>query len=271
MVSVGGLAGGGLSEPILAGCTKCGLPFVAGTIGPGGMTLGHGQNVYIGHLTTGPGSATMQGVQVQCSRCGSMGRVPDGVYGYVRRSRKVLRQITPEQSAAMLGAIRRYQSGQADEAEVEAATPEVARPFVLETLKKADKKYWLTILIAVLVFLAQWRMSDDSTQQVEQKVTAAARQQTEQDQQVEECIAESDGSDRCRARPVSRVFDNTINFRCRAEVGQERPLLVWLRQQVQALSRGQLVNVKSEVRRWTPGLPPAPKRLCPQLINATPD
>ena len=128
-----------------------------------------------------------------------MGRVPDGVYGYVRRSRKVLRQITPEQSAAMLGAIRRYQSGQADEAEVEAATPEVARPFVLETLKKADKKYWLTILIAVLVFLAQWRMSDDSTQQVEQKVTAAARQQTEQDQQVEECIAESDGSDRCQS------------------------------------------------------------------------
>ena len=102
-------------------------------------------------------------------------------------------------------------------------------------------------------------MSDDSTQQVEQKVTAAARQQTEQDQQVEECIAESDGSDRCRARPVSRVFDNTINFRCRAEVGQERPLLVWLRQQVQALSRGQLVNVKSEVRRWTPGFAPCPR------------
>ena len=118
-----------------------------------------------------------------------MGRVPDGVYGYVRRSHEVLRQITPQQSAAMLGAIRRYQDGQADEAELEAATPEAARPFILETLKKADRKYWLTILIAVLVFLAQWRMSDDSTQAIEQSAAAAAQQQTEQDRQVEECIA----------------------------------------------------------------------------------
>jgi SEC-C motif len=190
MVSVGGTSDGGQSEPILAECTKCGLPFVAGTMGPGGMTLGHGQDVYIGHMTTGPGGTTMQGVEVQCTRCGSMGRVPDGVYGYVRRSRQVLRQITPQQSAAMLGAIRRYQAGQADEAEVEAATPEAARPFILETLKKADKKYWLTILIAVLVFLAQWRMSDDSKQAIEQSVAAAAHRQTEQDRQVEECIAE---------------------------------------------------------------------------------
>jgi sirohydrochlorin ferrochelatase len=191
MVTIGGIQGGTPIEPILAECMTCGLPFVAGAMGPSGMQLGHGQDVYIGHMSTGPtgGVVSMQGVQVQCKRCGSMGRVPDGVYSFVKRGRQVLRQNSPQQTATMVAAIQRYQAGEADEAEVEAATPEAAKPLILEALKRADKKYWIGILLAVLFFLAQWHMSDDSTKAIENDVARAAHEQTEHDRQVEECVA----------------------------------------------------------------------------------
>ena len=70
MVSIGGMLDGGQSGTDPGGVHDARLPFVAGTMGPGGMTLGHGQDVYIGHMTTGPGGTTMQGVEVQCTRCG---------------------------------------------------------------------------------------------------------------------------------------------------------------------------------------------------------
>ena len=79
----------------------------------------------------------------------------------------------PEENLSMARALRRYEAGEIDEEQVETETPDVAKAFIRSTLQKADKKYWISLLLIVLIFLAQWRMSDDSTRAVEQSVGRA--------------------------------------------------------------------------------------------------
>jgi hypothetical protein len=162
------------TRPIIAECGGCRRPFVAGSGGGGSMTLGPpGSSVYISHMETRGGVVQMEGVKVSCPYCGEMGRVPDGLYDFVSETRQVFQRFTAEQNRAILLALRRYEAGEIDEAQVEAEAPAEALALIRSTLKEADKKYWISLLVMILICLVQWRMSDESTSAIEQRVEQA--------------------------------------------------------------------------------------------------
>lgn len=158
-------------KPIIAECGVCGRPFAAGSGGGGSMVLGPpGSTTYIGRMEMTGGVVEMEGVEVSCPYCGGMGRVPDGLYDFLSETTQVFQRLTPEQNRSMVHALRRYEAGDIDEAQVEAETPAEAKAFIRSTLKKADKTFWMSLLVMMLSFLAQWRMSDDSTTAIEESV-----------------------------------------------------------------------------------------------------
>ncbi len=120
------------------------------------MALGlAGQNVYIDHLEIGddPGVVEMRGVQVSCPYCHSMGRVPEGVYDYVRQAVRLFRELTPDQARELAETLQRHEVGEAGVAEVEAQTPVAARPLVRDALKREDKRFRIGVLLAILGLL----------------------------------------------------------------------------------------------------------------------
>jgi uncharacterized protein YecA (UPF0149 family) len=104
-----------------------------------------------------------------------MGRIPDGTYQYVREGIRVLRQLTPGQAQGLLQALKRYQDGNADEAEVQANTPAAAESVVRKAIANADKKFLVTILLTILLYLASSRSSSQGEHQLQQQIAQAQR------------------------------------------------------------------------------------------------
>jgi hypothetical protein len=116
------------------------------------MALGlGGQSVYIGHMQgKGPGVVELEGVQVSCPRCGSMGSIPNGTYDFVRKGMRLLRDLTPQQSRTLAESLRQFQADPSTEIEVDDALPEDTKAFLLSVFQKADKKFWAGILVGML-------------------------------------------------------------------------------------------------------------------------
>lgn len=186
------------------------------------MVLGPpGSTTYIGRMETRGGAVEMEGVEVSCPYCGEMGRVPDGLYDFVSETRQVFQHLTSEQSRSMVHALRRYEAGEIDEAQVESATPAEAKALIRSTLKKADKKYWISLLVMMLIFFAQWRLSNDSTKAIERGVDQAQlaiAQEYEQLNQHEQAVcneisemmrqadaASDESMDRTKRTPAARA------------------------------------------------------------------
>ncbi len=183
---------------ILASCSACGRSFVAGQFGADGMALGiAGQSVYIEHLESGPGGVQMQGVAASCPYCGGVGNIPDGTYQYVRDGLRVLRQLTPAEARDLLQALKRYQDGAADEAEVQSHTPAAAVSLVRRAVDNADKKFWITILLTILLYVLSNRSASQDHQQLQQQITQMQKvdeHQLQVEQEIAKMIQEAEHS-----------------------------------------------------------------------------
>jgi hypothetical protein len=160
---------------IIAKCSECLRPFVAGWAGNREIALGvGGGSMYVDELNLhGPGVVEMTGVQHSCPFCGGVGDVPDGIYAFVEQGYSLLRDLSPDQARALVAALRRYVRDEATEEEVSEAAPAAARPFIRSTLKRYDPKFWIPILLTLVLFVAQQRASSQQATRIEEVVRDA--------------------------------------------------------------------------------------------------
>lgn len=153
---------------LIAECTSCGRPFSAGSSGPGFMALGlGGQSLSIEHMQLrGDGTVNMQGVQVSCPHCGSLGRIPDGIYDFVRQGFRLLSRVSQDDAVRLTAVLRRYEQDQSDDDEVVGVAPVEARSFIQGVLARSDKKFWIGILLSLLIFIYQKYDSSATTKAV---------------------------------------------------------------------------------------------------------
>ena len=190
-------------RPVLAWCPVCEAPFHAGEFGGGVMALGpRGQDVYIGRMRqTAQGEVDLRGSTAKCPVCDNMGQIQDGLYdtvlGVVRESARIFRSLTTEESAALAEVLRQRQQGQVDDAAVVAATPSEAKDWIGKVLKRVDKKFWISILLAVLLAVQSNLSADSSTQSIQAEVARSehsTHQQigriNRQDEQLRELVQE---------------------------------------------------------------------------------
>jgi hypothetical protein len=159
-------------RPVLAWCETCKVPFTAGVFGGGGMALGlAGQSLYIGEMISGPEGVQISGTQAACPVCNTMGNVQDGLYdtvfGVIRQGRRILRTLTPTEAAALVEALRRRRRDEVEDDAVVEAAPESARPWLRDLLSKVDKKFWLSIILTLLIAIQAERGQRDSEHAVE--------------------------------------------------------------------------------------------------------
>jgi hypothetical protein len=130
--------------------------------------------MYVDELNLhGPGVVEMTGVQHSCPFCGGVGDVPDGIYAFVEQGYSLLRDLSPHQARALVAALRRYVRDEATEEEVSEAAPAAARPFIRSTLKRYDPKFWIPILLTLVLFVAQQRASSQQATRIEEVVRDA--------------------------------------------------------------------------------------------------
>jgi uncharacterized protein YecA (UPF0149 family) len=182
------------NKAVVAWCEVCKLPFAAGSFGAGSAKLGiRGQDVYIDHMVGFPGGFNIQGAEAKCPACGTMGRIQDGLYdtiqGVVRQSASVFGSLTLDEAARLIEILRRRQDDEVDDDAVVDATPAVAKPWVRSVLERVDKKFWIGILLSVLLFLYGNHLNQAATQSIE---TSIQKSETSTEQQVERLQRQND-------------------------------------------------------------------------------
>src|SRR6476469_6330210 len=92
-----------------------------------------------------------------CPKCGGFGRVPDGVYDVRDDTLQVVgsSDIPADTLQGLIATLESLRDGEASAEDVidkaEAEAPELV-PFIREMLAKGDSKFWLSALIAVLLW-----------------------------------------------------------------------------------------------------------------------
>ena len=220
---------------IIAKCNECLRPFVAGWAGNREMALGlGGGSMYVDELNLhGPGVVEMTGVQHSCPFCGGVGDVPDGIYAFVEQGYSLLRDLSPHQARALVAALRRYVRDEATEEEVSEAAPAAARPFIRSTLKRYDPKFWIPILLTLVLFVAQQRASSQQATRIEEVVRDAIARSDEHALVAERQIA-------ALREQIDRIVDEPISARAAAE--QERSVLVREWEEVRPLPPASLLD-----------------------------
>jgi SEC-C motif len=171
--------------PIVASCPKCGLMFPVSRAGPAGIAIGlPGQSLQIGKMYSTGSGLMIEDSTASCPKCGTPGRIPDGLYTFVREGFTFARSLTPSEAVAVVQALRAYRGGDASEEEVVAAAPPASATFLVSLLTKLDKKFWAGILLALI--LALWAKADTSHISLED---AAIEQQLQQISEEEQAIS----------------------------------------------------------------------------------
>jgi DNA-binding protein H-NS len=178
------------TKAVVAWCDACKLPFAAGRYGEGGMAIGFpGQTTHINHVTIGPGQVNLQGGLASCPACGAMGVIQEGAYdtvaGVVRETVKAFDNFTLVEAATLIEALRQRQDDKVDDATVINATPAKAKKWVQKVLKKGDKKFWIGILLSVLLFLYNAQLNASSTQSIELSVQRTGQETKQEIQHLE--------------------------------------------------------------------------------------
>lgn len=165
------------------------------------MALGlHGQSLSIEHMQLrGDGTANMEGVQVSCPHCGSLGRIPDGIYDFVRQGVRLLSRVSQDDAVRLAAVLRRYEQDQSDDDEVVGVAPGEVRSFIQGVLARSDKKFWIGILLSLLIAIYQKYDSSATTKAVHDHLDR--RFQT-----LEEQLHQLDESDRALSQQVSEML-----------------------------------------------------------------
>jgi hypothetical protein len=121
---------------LLALCEQCSTVFTADNIigGSGDVTF------TLTDTSVGP-----------CPNCGGMGRVPDGDYRMVKDTVQLLRGRSPEQLLRLVNVLQTYRDAPDLDDRVRTEVPELAA--ALQQDGTVDWKFWLPVLVAVLLFL----------------------------------------------------------------------------------------------------------------------
>ena len=162
----------------------------------------------------GGGTVKMEDVEAACPYCGAVGRVPDGIYDFVRESVRLLRQVNREEALSLIDVLQRYEQDESSDEEVAAAAPAEVRSFIREVLAKADKKFWIGIILTLLIVIYQKYDSSVSTTAIQNDISRNSevlRQQlnqlSENDQRLSQQLHQLDENHRQLSLQVSDILN----------------------------------------------------------------